>query len=175
MKKIIALAILAGISFSAHAEKMYGALGIGTASDFGTAFTVAGGYDVATIPAGPKKIPVAAEVGYVSFGSKDYGFGTKTSASGFFGTAVGSYAINDDLAATARLGLANLTVKADACISTFFGPVCSSASSSSIETVLGIGIRYDLKKKMGIPLAVGAEFNDYGGSTVISGRAQLRF
>ena len=102
------------------------------------------------------------------------GYGAKTSASGFFGTAVGSYAINDDLAATARLGLASIKTKADVCV-TFFTTVCSSGSDTSVGVVFGVGIRYDLKHKAGIPLAVGAEFNNYDGKTIIGGRAQLSF
>ena len=54
MKKIIALAILAGISFSAQAEKMYGAIGIGTSNDYGTAYTIAGGMEVAEYPGRPE-------------------------------------------------------------------------------------------------------------------------
>lgn len=173
MKKLVALAILACISFSAQADNMYGAIGIGTASDFGTAYTLAGGFEVAKVPAGPKIIiPIAAEVGYVNFGSKDVGFGAKSSASGFFGAAVGSYAINDDLAATVRLGVTTIRVKADVCITLF---TCSSGSSTSTGTVVGVGIRYDLKHKAGIPLAVGAEYNEYDGKAIIGGRAQLNF
>jgi hypothetical protein len=172
MKKIIALAILAGISFSAHAEKMYGAIGLGTSSDYGTAYTIAGGMEVAKVPAGPKiTIPIAAEVGYVNFGSEDV-YGVSTSASGFFGTAVGSYAINDDLAATVRLGLASIKTKAAVCYA-FVG--CGTASDTSIGTVVGVGIRYDLKHKAGIPLMVGAEANNYDGSLIVGGRAQLNF
>jgi hypothetical protein len=175
MKKIIALAILVGISFSAQAEKMYAAAGIGTASNFGTAFTIAGGYKIMDIKAGSRlTIPLAAEVGYVNFGSKDYGGGSKVSASGFFGTAVGSYKINNDLAATARLGLATVTAKADVCF-TFFTTTCTSASSTSTETVMGVGIRYSLKKQTGMPLFVGAEYNDYGGESIIGGRVALEF
>lgn len=172
MKKIVPLVILAGISFSAQAEKMYGALGIGTAPDFGTAFTLAGGYEVAKVQAGPKiTVPIAAEAGYVNLGSRNVGGGAKTSASGFFGTAVGSYALNDNLTATARLGLTTISVKADVCVFT----VCNTGSSTSTGTVVGVGIRYDLKHKAGIPLAVGAEYNEYDGKPIVSGRAQLNF
>lgn len=171
MKKIIAVAVLAGFSFSAQAEKMYGVVGVGSASNFGTAFSIAGGMELTQIK-GAKPIPVSGEIGYVNLGEKDYGFGVKASATGFYGAAVGRFEINNDLSATAKLGMASMTADATAC-DPFFG--CFSASASSMELVYGAGIDYSLKKSMNMPLSVGAEFNDYGGESVFGARVTLGF
>lgn len=170
MKKIIAVAVLFGISFSAHAEKMYAAVGIGSASNFGTAFSVAGGYGVASIPVAKKAIPLFAEVGYQSFGSKDF-YGVSVSASAFYGAAVGRYAINNDLSATAKLGLAS--VSAEVAMPAFIGG--GTTTASSIELLYGVGISYNLEKMVNIPLTVGAEYNDYGGESVIGARVAMKF
>jgi hypothetical protein len=173
MKKVIAAAILFGVSVSAQAaEKMYATVGIGSASNFGTAFSVAGGYQVATIPTAGKDIPVAAEVGYQSFGSKDYGFGISVSASAFYGAAAGSLEIANDLSATAKLGLASVSAEVVGLCG--FATTCKF-SDSSIELLYGIGINYSLEKAMRMPLSVGAEYNDYGGESVFGVRASLRF
>jgi len=178
MKKIIAVAILSGISFSAQAaEKMYAAVGFGSASNFGTAFSVAGGMEVASLPTSGKAIPIAAEVGYQSFGSKDY-FGVSVSATAFYGAAVGSYAINDDLAATAKLGLASVSAEAaipQTCVPGFGCVGGGKASSSSMELLYGIGIAYSLQKSMKMPVSIGAEYNDFGGESVIGVRASMKF
>jgi hypothetical protein len=172
MKKVIAAAILFGVSVSAQAaEKMYATVGIGSASNFGTAFSVAGGYEVATIPTAGKDIPIAAEVGYQSFGSVDV-FGSSVSASAFYGAAAGSLEIANDLSATAKLGLASVSAEAAVCIPGFG---CAKASSSSMELLFGIGINYSLQKAMRMPLSVGAEYNDYGGESVVGVRASMRF
>ena len=170
MKKILAVAILSGISFSAQAaEKMYVAAGVGTASNFGTAFSVAGGMEVASLPMANKNVPISAEVGYQSFGSKDFGFGISVSASAFYGAAAGSFALSDELAATAKLGLASVTAEAP---NPFGG---AKISASSMEMLFGIGINYDLKKAMKMPLSVGAEYTDFGGESVIGARVTMKF
>lgn len=172
MKKLFAVAILSGISFSAQAaEKMYVAAGIGSASNFGTAFSVAGGMEVASLPMANKNVPISAEVGYQSFGSKDLG-GVSVSASAFYGAAAGSFALGDDLSATAKLGLASVSAEAAACIPGFG---CAKASASSMETLFGIGIAYDLKKAMKMPVSIGAEYTDFGGESVVGARVSMKF
>lgn len=176
MKKIIAVAVLFGISFSAQAEKMYAAVGFGSASNFGTAISVAGGMEVTSIPTAKKAIPVFAEVGYQGFGSKDY-FGVSISGRALYGAAVGSYAINNDLSATAKLGLASVSVESAIPQFCFLG-TCSGggkATASSMELLYGVGISYNLEKAMKMPLSISAEYNDYGGESVIGARVAMKF
>lgn len=170
MKKIIAAAVLFGISFSAQAEKMYAVVGAGSASNFGTAFSVAGGYQVTTIPTAQQAIPVAIEVGYQDFGTTDLGFGVSLGASAFYGAAAGSYAINKDFTATGKLGFASVTVDLPQICFPIIG--CSGGgSASSTELLYGVGIDYNLQKN----LTIGAEYNDYGGESVFGARVGMKF
>ncbi len=163
MKKIIAVAILFGISCAAHAEKMYATVGFGNQSDFGTGLSVSGGMEVTKID----KIPVAAEVGYQSFGSKSYDFGfgsVSVSAHAVYIAAVGSFDLGNKLTATGKLGF---TSKSAQVASPFGGTV--SASESGL--LLGAGIEYEFQKNM----AVGAEYVSYDGDAVLGARVKFGF
>lgn len=173
MKKIIAAAVLFGISFTAQAEKMYAVVGAGTASNWGTAFSVAGGYQVTTIPTASQTIPVAVEVGYQSLGSADM-FGVSVGASALYAAAAGSYVINKDFTATGKLGFAS--VKTEVAIPQICLPFigCQGGGTSSVsstDVMFGVGMDYNLQKN----LTVGAEYNSYGGESVLGVRAGMKF
>jgi len=163
VKNIIAAIILTSIGLSAQAEGMYGTFGVGSASNWGTGFSIAAGMsDLTTLPLGAKKVPIAAEVGYVNFGSKDY-FGVSAKASAFYGAAVGTFDLQNKLSANVKLGLTSVT--ADACAGAF----CASGSKSGL--MFGAGVQYDL----GGNLSVGADYRDFDGEGFLGINGSMKF
>jgi len=150
MTKFLFAIILAGVGLTAHAEGMYGTFGLGS-SDWSTSFTLAvGASDLTKLDLSGKKVPIAAEAGYVNFGSKSY-FGITAKASALYGAAVGTFQLKDKLSANLKLGITS--VRADACVP----GACASASKSGL--LFGIGAGYDL----GSGLSAGLNYADYDG------------
>lgn len=163
IKNIIAVLILTSVGMSAQAEGMYGTLGLGSASNWGTGFSLAVGKSkLASLPLAGKNVPIAAEAGYVNFGSKTV-LGVSVKASGLYGAAVGSFDIQDKLSANVKLGLTSVT--ADACIGTF----CASGSSSGL--MFGAGVQYDL----GGNLSAGADYRDFDGEGFLGANVTMKF
>ncbi len=160
MKKIIAVAILFGISCAAHAEKMYATVGIGS-SDWSTGLSISGGYEFTKV----NNVGIAGEVGYQSFGSKTDIFGDSLSAHALYAAAVGRFDLGNKLAATGKLGLAQETVDFPCTVTL---GVCSSSESGLL---IGAGIEYEFQKNM----AVGAEYVSYNGDGVLGARVKFGF
>lgn len=164
MKKIIAVAILLGISCSANAEKMYATVGVGSESDLGVGLSVSGGYEVTKV----NNIPVAVEVGYQSYGSKSV-YSSSISGHALYAAAVGKFDLGNKLAATAKLGLASETVEA---VVPGFGFIPDqTVSASETGLLFGAGIEYEFQKNM----SVGAEYVSYNGDGVLGARVKFGF
>jgi len=166
MTKLVFAIVLASVGMTAHAEGMYGTFGLGS-SDWSTSFTLAvGASDLAKIDLSGKKVPIAAEGGYVNFGSKKYCFGGACAtgkASALYGAAVGTFDLKNKWSANVKLGLTS--VRADAC---GFG-VCASGSSTGL--MFGFGGGYDL----GSGLTAGADYRDFDGESVIGVNISMKF
>ena len=151
-KSVIAAIILAIISLSAQAEGMYGTLGIGSTSNWGTGFTLAvGKTGITALQLDKTKVPIAVEVGFVDFGSKSY-FGLTAKSSALYGAAVGTFDLENKLTANVKLGLTIGT--SDTCTP----GSCVSGSNSGL--LFGGGVQYDL----GGNLSAGVDYKVFDGS-----------
>ena len=162
-KSVIAAIILAIINLSAQAEGMYGTLGIGSTSNWGSGFTLAvGKSDIAALQLNKKNILIAVEAGYVDFGSKR-DFDSSKKASAFYGAAVGTFDLQNKLSANVKLGLSIGT--SDKCAP----GGCVSGSNSGL--LFGAGVQYDL----GGDLSAGVDYKIFDGSGFFGFNGSMKF
>jgi OmpA-OmpF porin, OOP family len=171
--KILAAGLALIVSTSVMAENYYAALDLGQSKgsdictglpagvsgceDTGTAYRIAGGYQITP--------NWAAEVSYADYGSGSQGSGNLGGVVGYVsGTwkataieiaGVGTLPISGSFSLTGKIGLASTDIKSDVS-SSLLGDFNDSASNTKLS--FGIGARFDVNPNV----AIRAQYENFG-------------